>query len=443
MARAVRLFSIAMLGWLLLPAASWCADTPAPPATPWPELREQTFDEVWQTVNDAYFDPTFGGVDWEEVGDTYRARLADAKDREELNALLREMLGKLHRTHFAILPRDAAVFTPKERDRIGTLGADFTYSDNKVVVAQVKPGSPAAKAHLKPGDVISKVDGMDLGALSKELAKADMPESRRKFYLVNYVNSHAQAAVGTEVKLATESTAGQEQEHDVVSKPHDGAWSEPLGEFPSFPISFTAEHRPDHIGYLAFNIFTTEFIKKARKFLHELQPGDGLVIDLRGNPGGNAILASAICGWLSEKEFSLGIMHLREGQLSFDVSPQDGAFTGPIAVLIDATSASTSEIFAAGLQEAKRARIFGAASAGAALPSMFKTLPTGDLFQYAIADVTTPAGKLLEGTGVVPDEKISRTPADLAAGTDPVYAAARAWIDRERAGQPASPATSP
>jgi carboxyl-terminal processing protease len=89
-------------------------------------------------------------------------------------------------------------------------------------------------------------------------------------------------------------------------------------------------------------------------------------------------------------------------------------------------------VLAAGLQETGRARVFGEHSAGAALPSLFKALPTGDLFQYAVADVVTPHSSVLEGEGVTPDDVVLRTRADLAAGRDPVVEAARTWLNRER-----------
>lgn len=114
------------------------------------------------------------------------------------------------------------------------------------------------------------------------------------------------------------------------------------------------------------------------------------------------------------------------------MSPQPRAFLGPVAILIDSDSVSTSEIMAAGLQEAGRARIFGEPSPGAALPSVFKALPTGDLFQYAIADLQTPRGILIEGHGVIPDQIVARTRTDLAAGRDPVLSAARRWLEAQR-----------
>ena len=63
-----------------------------------------------------------------------------------------------------------------------------------------------------------------------------------------------------------------------------------------------------------------------------------------------------------------------------------------------------------------------------ALPSFYKTLPTGDLFQFAVADFTTPRGVSLEGNGVEPDVVVAPTRDDLTKGRDPVLEAAEAWI---------------
>ena len=93
------------------------------------------------------------------------------------------------------------------------------------------------------------------------------------------------------------------------------------------------------------------------------------------------------------------------------------------------------------MQEAHRARIFGETSVGAALPSSFKTLPSGDIFQYAMAEIQTPSGRSIEGRGVEPDETVALTRADLAAGRDTVLAAAQAWLIEARR-KPTPPATA-
>ncbi len=82
------------------------------------------------------------------------------------------------------------------------------------------------------------------------------------------------------------------------------------------------------------------------------------------------------------------------------------------------SKASTSEIFAAGLQEIGRAKVVGETSAGAVLPSIFDTLPTGAIFQYVISDYKSPKNVLLENRGVIPDTEIKLTRASLLDGRD-------------------------
>jgi carboxyl-terminal processing protease len=99
-----------------------------------------------------------------------------------------------------------------------------------------------------------------------------------------------------------------------------------------------------------------------------------------------------------------------------------------VALLIDDLSASTSEIFAGGLQDLGLVRIFGMRTAGAALPSMIEKLPNGDGFQYAVANYISEGGKVLEGVGVVPDVEVIPTRENLLKDGDPILEAARKWL---------------
>lgn len=394
----------------------------------WEALRAATFEEVWRTVNDSYYDPTFGGVDWGAVGERYRATLPGAADNEVLRKLLQSMLGELRQSHFSILPREMAVFAPEERGRVGAAGADVVYADGVVAVATVESDSAAQQAGLVPGDVVLQMGGVLLAPLEGWLERTEMPLARRSYYLTQWVAGRLQGPVGSTLGLQVRGADGQVREVAVTFAHHAGLWSEPVGNFPSMPIRVRSWCDPDGVAYLRFNFFARESMKEVRSLLSQVPADGGLVIDLRGNAGGLAAMAAGISGWLSDRPFQLGTMHLRQGHLGYSVFPQPGAFLGPVALLIDSTSLSTSEIMAAGLQEAGRARIFGAASPGAALPSLFKSLPTGDKLQYAVADLQTPAGKLIEGRGVTPDEPVGVSVADLAAGRDPVLDAALRWL---------------
>lgn len=192
--------------------------------------------------------------------------------------------------------------------------------------------------------------------------------------------------------------------------------------------------RPD-VGYVRFNIFfqPDDIIKSVREMVAACGDCNGMVIDLRGNPGGIAGLAMGLAGWFVDKGGQqLGTMYLRESNLKFVVFARPQPFRGPLAILVDGCSASTSEIFAEGMKDMDRARIFGTRTAGAALPSVFERLPNGDGFQYAIANYISLSGKPLEGIGVIPDQEVRLTRQALAAGQDPVLDAAVAWIETQK-----------
>jgi carboxyl-terminal processing protease len=85
---------------------------------------------------------------------------------------------------------------------------------------------------------------------------------------------------------------------------------------------------------------------------------------------------------------------------------------------------------AGGLQDLRRAQVFGTRTAAAALPSVIERLPNGDGFQYAVANYISEGGKPLEGLGVKPDLEIKLTRAALLSGHDPVLDAALDWIKK-------------
>jgi len=163
--------------------------------------------------------------------------------------------------------------------------------------------------------------------------------------------------------------------------------------------------------------------------VHACAECPGIIVDLRGNPGGLGIMAIGMAGWFIDKpDQRLGTMHMRQAPLKFTVNPRPPVYRGRLAVLVDGCSASTSEIFAGGMQDLGRARVFGTRTAGAALPSAIDRLPNGDAFQHALADYISEGGRSLEGVGVTPDVEVPLTREALNVGRDPVLDAALEWI---------------
>ena len=194
--------------------------------------------------------------------------------------------------------------------------------------------------------------------------------------------------------------------------------SEPLGNFPAQEVIFESKRLDGNIGYIRFSIWLIPQMAKIRAAVRELSDTKGIIFDLRGNPGGIGGIALGAAGLLVKEQISLGSMNGRNNETKFIVYPQPEPFTGKVMILTDYGSASTSEIFAAGMQENGRAKVIGTRSAGLVLPSVFEILPTGAMFQYAISDYKSPNKVLIEGRGVAPDVEIKQTRKALLEGRD-------------------------
>jgi carboxyl-terminal processing protease len=187
------------------------------------------------------------------------------------------------------------------------------------------------------------------------------------------------------------------------------------------------------VGYLQFNIFLPPMMDDIRAAVRSFADAPAVVVDLRGNPGGVGAMAPAVAALFLADASTLGTMKMRRGEIRFVTYKQPAPYTGPLVVLVDEGSASTSEIFAGSLQEAGRAVVVGQRSLGAVLPSVIERLPNGAVFQYAVADFKTPKGVLLEGRGVAPDVDVPLERASFFAGTDPALDASLAYLAAHRA----------
>ena len=129
--------------------------------------RRTIFEAVWQTINDEYYDPTFGGKDWQAIGDVYRQRLEKIEDDTAFwLGLLNPMLFELGVSHLVALPPGMANELDRMTFATGSLGMDVRLLDGLAVVTQVVEGSPADQAGLHPGYVITSVDGWTLEVLT-------------------------------------------------------------------------------------------------------------------------------------------------------------------------------------------------------------------------------------------------------------------------------------
>jgi carboxyl-terminal processing protease len=403
----------------------------APTTAPeFPKVRQDTFDKVWETINDKHYDPEFGGVDWIHIRELYLPKAKAAGSDPDFHNVLRQMLGELKLSHFNIFPPPPEIGT--ENDSNASVGVELKWIGNAPVVFRVEPGSPAALSGIKPGFVLSRANGKPLSETLKpiqdSLAKRQVTEMMRRVYLER--NSEALIGGKPDTKIALEFLDGEDRRISVELNriKYTGEMSQALGNFPKQRVIFESRLLPQNIGYIRFNMWVMPQAAKIRAAIREYANADGIVIDLRGNPGGVGGLAGGVAGLLSDKQMSLGSMTSRGGTMSLLGYPQVEPFMKKIVVLTDHGSASTSEMFAAGMQENGRGKVVGETTAGAILLSVFDKLPTGYMFQYAISDYKSPKNVLIEGRGVKPDVEIALTRESLLAGRDVQLDAAIAEI---------------
>lgn len=384
------------------------------------DARQESFDIVWTTVRDKHFDPTLGGLDWNKVREQYAPRAAAAKSDAEFYDVLRQMLGELHQSHFNIIPPEAIIQDDSREPKTGGIGIDIRLIDGHPIITRVEPGSKAAGAGLRTGFEITKIDGTPAETVIESFAKSKESDSKSisTLRITRALLARINGAPDTTVRIAYLDERNQPRETTITRQRLKGEMSPRVGNFPPQYSELEATRLAGGIGYIRFNVFVMSLLDRIRAAVRSMSDAPGVIIDVRGNPGGVGGIASGIAGVLEKEQTSLGTMHMRSGHINFTVFPQPNPYLGPVVILTDGGSASTSEIFAGGMQEIGRALVVGERTVGAALPSYLQKLPTGALFQYAIGDFKTPRGTLIEGRGVAPDVEVKLTRRSLLDGRD-------------------------
>lgn len=374
------------------------------------ETRLQSFDTVWSRVNEYYFDPTFAGVDWSKLKDQYRAKVQEARSDAEYLASLNGLLQELGASHFGVIPSSAygagTAAAPALSE--GEPGLRIGLVEGRPTVVGVEPGSPAEKAGVKTGWILVSVDSRPVAPIVRAILQDPAQRNLIPLKTASSLRAALSGPVGkpVEAMFYDGSYRTVRATMDRVQSPGQVVR---FGELPPLRAQVEAKRLPGGVGYIRFNIFMMPLLEPIKKAIDSFRDARGIILDLRGNPGGVGAMAIPIAAKFVERPALLGTMRMREGQTRFAVNPQPPLYRGPVAVLIDGTSASTSEILAAGLQELGAARLVGERTAGAVLPSVIERLPCGNRLQFAFADFRTPKGVLLEGRGAIPDVPVKLT----------------------------------
>jgi len=392
-----------------------------------PHEQLATFDYLWKRVADGYPDPEFGGVDWPAVRDELRPEADAAADADALRPVLRDMLSRVGVSHVAIVSGDVYRSGSGEGPR-GVLGMDAGLVEGAAHVLSVREDGPADREGIRPGDRIRRIGDTDLDILVTELA--DGQGVRGPDAAVGGVMRELLRPVIGEPTKVVVVRDDQEVIFTVRPAPLQGQVFQ-VGELPATRVE-THTHIDDPDGpegpiapvlVVRFSMFAVPNGAAIRQAIIRAKASgvEHCIIDLRGNPGGLPLVAQGIAGhFVARKSASLGTFSTRGTTLEFNIRPRVSAerLDGQLAVLVDGRSASSSEIFASGLQDLGRAVVIGEQSSGLALMSQFERLPNGDRAQLVFADLRSPSGARLEGKGVTPDLVVPPTAAALHAGHD-------------------------
>jgi carboxyl-terminal processing protease len=395
------------------------------------KLNVQSFEYVWTAIRDKHWQTMPGGLDWQAIHDEYRPKIDAAVSMDAARVILEEMLGRLHQTHFGIVPGELYSNVDGAQSDDTATGIDLRVVGAQVLVTSVERDSPAFKQGVAPGWEILKIAHTDLAPAVAELNKTYAGSTLHDLMLRRAILGRLSGDASAPVQV--EFLDGDDKRVSKMLAP-----GQPKGERVRFgylnpmQVWINASRVGDgNIGYVEFNVFldAQRLMTSFGNAVEGCAKCEGFIVDLRGNPGGIGIMAMGMAGWfIAQPNQNLGTLYMRDATLKFVVNPRLTTFAGPLAILVDGTSASTSEIMAEGLKDLGRARIFGSRTAAAALPSVFERLPNGDGFQYAIANYISEGGKPLEGLGVTPDVETPLSRAALLAGKDPALDAAVEWI---------------
>ncbi len=275
------------------------------------------------------------------------------------------------------------------------IGVELESHPEGMKILKVLPGGPAAEATLRRGDIITAVDGQQVG--------------------------------GVELSRAADLIAGPMGSTVKIDLKRDTQIGDVALTRRSFKVSSVSEVRMEAngVGYIKLDQFGESSAKEMDEALWKLhnEGMKSLVFDLRGNPGG--LLTTAIA--LSDRFLPSGTIVSTKGRTEADNSEEVAQFSNtwktPLVVLIDHDSASASEIFAAAIQENGRGVIVGEKSYGkGTVQTLFPMQSVPSALRLTTAKFYSPEGREMAGVGVNPDITIKSV--DRTADRDPALQAA-------------------
>jgi C-terminal peptidase prc len=399
----------------------WAATSISPPtATPVPTAQvvpDQTttrqlrvFRELWHAVETEYLYPDYNGVDWQAVGEEYRARIEAGLSDEAFWAAMDEMLARLNDDHSAFLsPVQVAEEDAVTMGALNYVGVGITTAalpeKGYSVILQVIPGGPADQAGLRSHDRILAVDGVP--------ACCDA-------YGYDILD-RLLGAEGSSVEVEAQ-TPGQPSRRVTLTR------ARIQGAFPIETRRLGDVAGINDVGYILIPTLMDERLpgqvsRALERFAAEGELA-GLILDLRINPGGTETSLWQTLSLFADGE--MGHFVSREEEIPLRVIGRDvaGSQSVELVILVGRETASFAEVLSGVLREAGRARIVGRTTLGNVEVVHGYDFEDGSRAWIAQETFRPPSGADWEETGVVPDVEILLDWDEFTAEDDPQLQAA-------------------
>ncbi len=324
---------------------------------------------------------------WNAIGQDYVDRSSVQPRRMTYGAIsgMVDSLGETGHSGF-LSPEMVQAERIVEKGRFAGIGAEVQMKDKHVVIVAPMDGSPAQKAGIRPGDIIVQVDGRDVAGLP-----------------LQQVVGKIMGPAGTRVVLTLKDPAtGRERTADITR-----------ADIPLQSVTWRMlpDSRIAHVRIAFFSRGTSQALEKAAAEIGR-RGAKGLILDLRNNPGGLLDMAVSVASLFLESGTVLQEKNAK-GEIRAVAVEAGGRKSGlPMIVLINAGTASASEIVAGALQDAKRATLVGETTFGTGTVLKSVPLSDGSALMLAVMEWLTPKGRTIWHKGIAPDVTVA-LPADI------------------------------
>jgi carboxyl-terminal processing protease len=332
---------------------------------------------------------------WNLIKDNYVQQ--PVSDKQMFYGSLEGMMSSLGDSYSVFFdPETAQEFNQELSGKFYGIGAEIGEKDGGLVVIAPLADSPAAKVGILAGDHLLAIDGQETIGLS-----------------VNEAVMRIRGEEGTDVQLTIIHEGEQEAIEITITREE------------IVIDSVNWEIRDDGLALVEINIFNEDTTKLFEQAVQEMLTKDvqGVIIDLRNNPGGLLTEAISMAGFWIDSQ-TVVIERGLDGERKFNSSGAARLTGLPTVVLVNGGSASASEILAGALQDYQTATVIGEQTFGKGSVQQYYEYDDGSAVKITVAEWLTPLGRSINQVGITPDQIVTYTFEDYNAGKTPQLDAA-------------------